>query len=222
MKLPKVTLKVAATLDGKIATRTGQSKWITGEEARKMGHVLRNTHDAILVGINTVLADDPQLTTRGISEGKSPIRVILDSHCRISPQSACLQDDGILSLVAVGTDSPQAKMKALQKKSICVLQAPTPQPHIKWLLTELAQYNITSLLVEGGSQVYASFVRENLADHLVLFLAGKLIGGNEALSWCGDLGFSELRATPRLKIQSMCRVGEDLMICMDFIRNDYV
>lgn len=214
----KVTLKAAATLDGKIATRTGQSKWITGEAARKMGHALRSEHDAILVGINTVLADDPQLTTRGIPQGKSPIRIVLDSRCRISPQSACLQADGTRCLVVVGAESPAAKVKDLQKKSIGVLQAPTSQPQIKWLLAQLAQDKITSLLVEGGSRVHASFIRENLADHLVLFLAGKLIGGRDALSWCGDLGLSELPHAPRLAFQSMRLVGEDLMLCLDFIK----
>ena len=221
MPPPKVTLKAAATLDGKIATRTGQSQWITGAAARKMGHFLRSQHDAILVGINTVLADNPQLTTRGIPHGKSPLRIVLDSQCRISPESACLQDDGTRRLVVVGAESLPAKVQHLQKRSICVLQAPTPQPQIKWLLSELVHYNITHLLVEGGSQVHASFIRENLADHLVLFLAGKVIGGGDALSWCGNLDLSELNLAPRLKLQSMRLVGEDLMLCMDFIRKDY-
>ncbi len=217
----KVTLKAAATLDGKIATKTGQSQWITGEAARQRGHVLRNEHDAILVGINTVFADNPKLTTRGIPGGKSPIRIILDSHCRISPDKACLANDGTQSLVVVGADSAGSKIRALEREHIHILQAPTAQPQIKWLLPELSQYKIEHLLVEGGSQVHASFIRENLADHLVLFLAGKLIGGNDALSWCGDLDCFNLETAPRLKIQSMQMVGEDIMICTEFIRETY-
>lgn len=217
----KVTLKAAATLDGKIATKTGQSKWITGEAARINGHALRSEHDAILVGINTVLADNPQLTTRGIPGGKSPIRVILDSQCRISPDSACLANDGILCLVVVGSHSSAAKIKALENEHIHILQASTAQPQIKWLLPELSRYKITTLLVEGGSRIHASFIRENLADHLVLFLAGKLIGGNDALSWCGNLDCFDLNAAPRLKIRSLRMVGEDMMICTDFIRKNY-
>ena len=222
----KITLKAAATLDGKIATKTGRSKWITGEEARKASHMLRSEHDAIVVGINTVLADNPQLTTRDIPGGQSPMRIILDSQCRIPLDSACLVDDGVLCLVVVGSKSSQSKRKELQKQSAArkhlhLLQAPTPQPQIKWLLPQLAQYKITRLLVEGGSRVHAGFIRENCADHLVLFLSGKLIGGNEALSWCGDMNGMELEKAPRLKIQSMRMVGKDLMIHADFMRELY-
>ena len=222
----KITLKAAATLDGKIATKTGDSKWITGDEARKAVHILRSQHDAIVVGINTVLADNPRLTTRDIPDGKSPVRIILDSQCRIPLGSACLADDGVLCLIVVGSKSLGTKKEALQKQSAAgkhfhLLQAPTPQPQIKWLLPQLAEYKINRLLVEGGSRIHASFIREDCADHLVLFLSGKLIGGNEALCWCGDLNGFELEKSPQLKIQSMRMVGEDMMVHADFIREIY-
>ncbi len=219
---PEVTLKAAATLDGKIATKTGQSKWITGVDARKAGHRLRSEHDAILVGINTVIADNPQLTTRDIAGGQSPIRIVLDSQGRISLESACLQNDGIDCIVVLGSQCSNSRIQILQQDHIHVLQAPTPQPKIKWLLQQLSQYKIESLLVEGGSQVHASFIKEGLADHLVLFLSGKLIGGNDALSWCGDLNCLQLQDAPPLDIQSIRMVGDDVMICADFLRVNYV
>ena len=219
----RITLKAASTLDGKIATKTGQSKWITGKEARKAVHLLRNEHDAILVGINTILADNPQLTTRDVPGGKSPIRIILDSRCQTPPESACLIDDGVLCLVVVGSKSLRSRRDDLRDqcaagKHLHLLQAPTPRPQIKWLLPQLAQYKINRLLVEGGSRVHASFIRENYADHLVLFLSGKLIGGNEALSWCGDLNGLELEKLPQLKIQSMRMIGKDIMVHAGFIK----
>ena len=100
-----VTLKAAATLDGKIATATGHSKWITGEAARQKGHELRNENDAILVGINTVLTDDPELTVRGIQEGSSPVRIVLDSKARIPEQSRVFQQDGVPVVIVTGRNS---------------------------------------------------------------------------------------------------------------------
>ncbi|MBF0280101.1 MAG: dihydrofolate reductase family protein [SAR324 cluster bacterium] len=218
----KVTLKAAATLDGKIATKTGQSKWITGKTARHHAHSLRNEHDAILVGINTVLADNPKLTTRGIPEGRSPIRIILDSQCRISPDSVCLADDGTLCLIVVGSNCEESRIRNFEKKSVQVLKAPTPQPQIQWLLPELSRYKIKSLLVEGGSRIHASFIQENLADQLVLFLSGRLIGGNDSLSWCGNLDCLDLELAPRLKIQSIQMIGEDILVFAEFTREFYV
>jgi len=216
----KITLKVAATLDGKIATKTGQSKWITGEEARKAGHLLRNQHDSILVGINTVLADDPQLTTRGVQDGKSPIRIILDSHGRLSRKNACLKNDGIQCIIVVGTNCSDEKAQELESKNIHILKAPTPRPQIKWLLSQLLKYNIKSILVEGGSQIHASFIREQLVDHLTLFLSGKIFGQDATLSWCGELDCLQIENTPQLKINSMSMVGEDIAIHADFIKNN--
>lgn len=214
----KVTLKAAATLDGKIATKTGQSKWITGEEARAAGHLLRSQHDAILVGINTVLADDPRLTTRGIQGGKSPIRIILDSQCRLSLKNACLKNDGIQCIIVVGTHCLDEKIEELKSKTIHILKAPTPRPQIKWLLPQLSKYNIKSILVEGGSQIHASFIQEQSADHLVLFLSGKLFGQDAALSWCGELNCLHIDNAPQLKINSMSMVGEDIAIHADFTK----
>ncbi|MBF0286530.1 MAG: dihydrofolate reductase family protein [SAR324 cluster bacterium] len=217
----QVTLKAAATLDGKIATKTGQSQWVTGPDARRAGHQLRNEHDAILVGINTIFADDPQLTTREVSGGKSPIRVVLDSQGRISLKNACLQNDGTDCIVVLGSQCPESRIQTLKKDHIHILKAPTPQPEIKWLLKQLSQYKIERLLVEGGSQVHASFIKEGCANHLVLFLAGKLLGGQDALSWCGELDCFQLKDAPPLKIQSIRMVGDDVMICADFLRETY-
>ncbi len=216
---PIITLKAASTLDGKIATETGNSKWITGPEARLEGHRLRAQNDAILVGINTLLTDNPRLNVRGIPGAISPIRIVLDSLGRTPPGCEFLNADGVLCLVVVGAHCEWERLTHLKQSHVAVLQAPTARPQIDWLLSQLAQYNIGQLLVEGGSQVHASFIRARRADHLVLFLAGKLIGGQNALSWCGDLECLQVSEAPRWKIGSIQMVGDDLMINADFIKD---
>lgn len=212
----KVTLKVASTLDGKIATKTGHSQWITEGPARAKGHELRNQHDAILVGVNTVLADNPRLTTRNVSNGRSPIRIILDSKGRTPKDSFCLQNDGVPIIIVTGCQSNLSQNNPFTNPNISVLKAPTLQPEINWLLSELSQYNVTSILVEGGSRIHASFIKAKRADKLVLFLAPKIIGGSDALSWCYDLETIRLDQAPHLRIRSTELVGNDLMICADF------
>ena len=216
-----VTLKAAATLDGKIATKTGHSRWITGEDARQKAHEMRHNHDAILVGINTVLADNPRLTTRNVKNGKSPIRVILDSNCRIPPDSLCLNDDGIPVFIVVGSDAPLHKIDSITQRNIRVLKAPTPMPQIRWLLSSLLERNIQTLMVEGGSRIHASFIKEHLADQLVLFLAPKIIGGNEALSWCHELECLSVDNAAQLNIKTVQPIGKDWMVCAEFLKEKH-
>ncbi|MGK5092470.1 RibD family protein [Deltaproteobacteria bacterium TL4] len=211
-----VTLKIASTLDGKIATQTGHSRWITGETARLRAHELRSQHEAILVGINTVLADNPRLTTRNIEGGRSPIRIILDSHGRIPLESHCLQQDGIPVILATGCQVEAKTIKALQDAKIQVISAPTPRPTIEWLLSQLKSYSITSLLVEGGSQIHASFIQAQRVDRLVLFMAPKIIGGTQSLSWCGELGCFQVDQAPQVSIDAITPLGDDIMICAHF------
>ena len=141
-----VTLKAAATLDGKIATATGHSKWITGEVARQKGHELRNENDAVLVGINTVLADDPELTVRGIDRGRSPVRIVLDSKGRIPEQSRVFQEDGVPVVIVTGNHAPLRKWPELSK--LTILTAPARTPDILWVLSEIRKLGMNSLLVE--------------------------------------------------------------------------
>ena len=174
-----VTLKAAATLDGKIATATGHSKWITGEAARQKGHELRNENDAVLVGINTVLTDDPELTVRGIDGGRSPVRIVLDSKGRIPEQSRVFQEDGVPVVIVTGNHAPLRKWPELAE--LTILTAPTRTPDILWVLSEIRKLGMNSLLVEGGSLIHASFIKSNTVDKLASFLAPKVIGGQEEI-----------------------------------------
>ena len=131
----KVTLKAALTLDGKIATASGHSKWITGEAARHKVHELRNKNDAVLVGINTVIADDPELTVRGIEKGNSPVRIVLDSKARIPENSRIFQNDGTPVIIATGNKALSRKWPNLP--DLKILTAPTATPEITWILSEL-------------------------------------------------------------------------------------
>jgi diaminohydroxyphosphoribosylaminopyrimidine deaminase/5-amino-6-(5-phosphoribosylamino)uracil reductase len=205
-----VTLKAAATLDGKIATATGHSKWITGEAARQKGHELRNENDAVLVGINTVLTDDPELTVRGIDGGRSPVRIVLDSKGRIPEQSRVFQEDGVPVVIVTGNHAPLRKWPELAE--LTILTAPTRTPVILWVLSEIRKLGMNSLLVEGGSLIHASFIKSNTVDQLALFLAPKVIGGQEALSWCGNLEVDTVNEAPQLEISSVTALGEDWMV----------
>ena len=210
-----VTLKAAATLDGKIATKTGESQWITGPAARKLGHWLRHTHDAMLVGINTVLADNPALTTRGIPEGRHPVRVVLDSYGRLPENSRLLAEDGVSVFVATGRDAQNDGF--CERPHVTVLQATTVRPELSWVLDQLAERGHRKVLIEGGSQLHASALVANLPNRLVLFLAPKVIGGQAALGWCGEWGAEGLADTTRWSIRTHRSVGEDLMIVADYL-----
>jgi len=205
-----VTLKAAATLDGKIATSTGHSKWITGEAARQKGHALRNGNDAILVGINTVLADDPALTVRGIDGVRSPVRIVFDSNGRIPEQSRIFQADGVPVVIITGSHAPLRSWPELA--DLTILTAPIRTPDILWVLSEISKLGLNSLLVEGGSLIHASFIKSNTVDQPALFLAPKVIGGQEALSWCGNLGVDSVDDAPQMEISSVTALGEDWMI----------
>ncbi|MEC9229214.1 MAG: RibD family protein, partial [SAR324 cluster bacterium] len=177
----QVTLKAAITLDGKIASAGGDSKWITGESARLEGHRLRSQHDAILVGINTVLKDNPSLTTRGIPNGRSPTRIILDSKGKLPSDSKVLEDDGVQVIQVIGNEINPATIKS--GKNVEILRTPSAQPEPLWLLEQLEMKGIRSLLVEGGAKVHGSFIKSGCVTSLQLFIAPKVIGGQSAFSW---------------------------------------
>ena len=206
----KVTLKAAITLDGKIATASGHSKWITGEAARQKVHELRNQNDAVLVGINTVIADDPELTVRGITNGNSPVRIVLDSMARIPENSKIFKSDGTPVIIFTGNKALSRKWPDL--KDITILTSPTSTPEIKWILSELQNLGLKSLLVEGGSFINSSFIRSGAVDRLLLFIGAKIIGGQDALSWCGELGVDQLDQAMQIDISSISAVGEDWLI----------
>lgn len=206
--LPFVTLKYAQSLDGRIATSTGDSRWISSERARRFAHRLRAIHDAVLVGIGTVLADDPQLTVRMI-KGRNPLRVIIDSHLRIPQEAKVLQGDAP-TLIATASVAPKEKAQALRQMGIEVVEVGGERVELSRLLKELASRGVLSLLVEGGQGVITSFLREGLADELVVIVAPLLIGrGVEAI---GDLGVRTLREAKTLRGVKLRRIGQDWVL----------
>ncbi len=210
--LPYVTLKSATSLDGKVATVTGESKWITGEEARKDVHQFRHTHDAILVGVNTVIKDNPSLTTRLDAGGKNPIRVILDSTLRMPLESGLIRDKAAQTIIVTGTGAELEKAKQFEEQGIELIKLGTAKIGIKEMLKELGERGITSLYVEGGAEVHGSFLREKAFQRVITYIAPKLIGGRNAPSAYGGDGIAHLGETVPLKIIGVKQIGQDIRI----------
>ncbi len=210
--LPWVTLKWAQSLDGRIATFTGDSRWISGPESLKLAHVLRAEHDAVLAGINTVLTDDPQLTVRHI-RGHHPTRVILDSALRFPTKAAMLTDGKARILIATSQSAPEDKIRALKILGAEVLTVPGErgQLDLNALLKELGQRGILYLLVEGGSKVIASFIQQGLFDEIVCIIAPSLIGADGIAS---TGAFAVARMDNVVKLQTVQRkaFGRDIVV----------
>jgi len=193
-KMPFVALKTAMTLDGKIATRTGASQWITNEASRRRVHEYRDIYDSILVGIGTVLHDDPSLTTRlPDGTGKNPVRIIVDSQAR-TPLSAKVVCDGqAKTIVAVTEQAPEARVKALEAAGVEIIRAGSgAHVDLKALLQKLGEREICSVFVEGGGSVNFSLLEAGLVDKVYAFIAPKFIGGREALTPVEGEGFASL------------------------------
>jgi len=212
---PFIISQVAMTLDGKIATYTGHSKWVTCDETQLVVHKLRNKVDAILVGINTVLADDPLLTTRLPEEsGKNPIRVILDSNLRL-PEDAKVTDCSVAKTwVVTKEDADPERVHMLQQKGIEVLFVPVNRfgLDLHALSEMLYQRGVTDLLVEGGSEVNGSFLRANLIDKWMIYIAPKVLGGRKSISPYGGSDIELMDEALRVKIHSVQQIGEDICI----------
>jgi diaminohydroxyphosphoribosylaminopyrimidine deaminase / 5-amino-6-(5-phosphoribosylamino)uracil reductase len=212
---PWVTLKAATTLDGRIATRSGESQWITGDEAREHAMRLRAGHDAVLVGLGTVQMDNPRLTVRGVvAEGPAlqPARVVLDSRARIDPQAALLAADGARRLVVVGSKAPSTRVKALQALGAEVLACATQRPEPAEYLRLLRSAGIRALLVEGGARVHANLIAQGAADELFLYVAGCMIGDDTAPAWCGPLGAERLEDAHRVRLDPPQAIGADVLL----------
>ncbi|MDA1648293.1 MULTISPECIES: bifunctional diaminohydroxyphosphoribosylaminopyrimidine deaminase/5-amino-6-(5-phosphoribosylamino)uracil reductase RibD [unclassified Bacillus cereus group] len=211
-KRPFVTIKTAMSLDGKTATVTGESKWITGEEARADVHQYRHTHDAILVGVNTVIADNPHLTTRIPNGGQNPIRVILDTHLRTPPSSHVITDSLAPTWIMVGRDVNKEKIASYESENITIFQMKTKQIEIQDVLDLLGEKQILSLFVEGGQTVHANFLQTKYFNEIVTYISPKLIGGSNAPTLFGGNGFSTLQDALSLEIQEMKQIGNDIKI----------
>jgi diaminohydroxyphosphoribosylaminopyrimidine deaminase/5-amino-6-(5-phosphoribosylamino)uracil reductase len=211
---PLVTLKWAMSLDGKLATRTGSSQWITSEAARAEGHRLRNTHDAVLVGLGTARRDDPALTCR-IPEGRDPLRIVLDSGLRFSETWRMLRTGQQAPLI-VGTkaasEADRARLEhAGAEVMICEADA-AGHVDLSALLDHLGGRGVLSLLVEGGAEVHASFLADGLADRIQAFVAPVLIGGVQAPGPVGGLGVASVDAALRVKNPQHRTVGPDIVV----------
>ena len=204
-----LSLKVAVTLDGKIATGSGNSKWITGPNARQLVHRLRHEHQAILIGSETLLKDDPSLNTRDIHQGISPIKVILDGRARMPRQAKCLRDNESKTIWVVGRKAPEPDWEL--PSNLIRLTSPGVRPEISWVLSQLENFDIHSILVEGGAQIHASFLKSKLVDKIYLFLAPRVLG-NEGLSWCGALGIENLMDTLNFRIIRIEQLNPDLLL----------
>lgn len=211
-KIPYITLKFAMTADGKIAAANGDSKWITSECSRHDTHQLRDKHDAIVVGIETILTDNPNLTTRLPQGGKNPIRIILDTHLRIPAQANVIKDQQAKTIVFCGSAASREKEEKLLNNHIKVIRLENEQIDLKEVVEILGRYGIMSILVEGGSTIHFSFIREKLIDELIIYMAPKILGGSNAISSVGGEGFSHISKSFPLTFTSVEQVGEDIKI----------
>ncbi|MDO4988177.1 MAG: bifunctional diaminohydroxyphosphoribosylaminopyrimidine deaminase/5-amino-6-(5-phosphoribosylamino)uracil reductase RibD [Synergistes sp.] len=203
---PWVTVKCAASLDGKTALSNGESKWITCEESLARVHAMRAKNDAILTGIGTVMADDPELNVRRC-DGRDPMRVILDRSLRISENAKVLRG-GAMIFTSQSADSRKADM--LKAKGAIIERITDGSAFLSEVLHRLAEKGVNYLMVEAGSAVTSSFIRENLADEFALFLAPKIIGKGRGI--CDENEFEKLSCVPKLKDIQYEKSGSDLLI----------
>ncbi len=211
--IPFVTLKFAQTLDGRIASTTGDSRWISSEPSLKLAHRLRSLHDAVLVGVGTVLSDDPQLTVRQV-EGRNPLRIVTDSRLRIPLSSKILRDQQIApTIIATTSQADRGKLSSLTQMGIEILMVEEDKEgkvDPEELLKKLGQRDFSSILVEGGATLITSFIRQKLADRFVVILGPKIMG--KGIDAVGDLGISAVEGALKLSFVRTYRSGEDLII----------
>ncbi|MFC0559779.1 bifunctional diaminohydroxyphosphoribosylaminopyrimidine deaminase/5-amino-6-(5-phosphoribosylamino)uracil reductase RibD [Halalkalibacter alkalisediminis] len=207
---PFVTLKSATTLDGKTATVTRKSKWITGPEAREDVHRYRHTHDAILVGIGTVLADDPSLTTRLANGGRNPIRVVLDRRLRTPISAKLVQDQEAPTWILTVADPSLKKREELEKFGVEIVQL--SDDSIESILQVLGTKGVTSLFVEGGAEVNGSFLKAKAVNQVITYLAPKLFGGHASPTAIGGEGIDEVEEALELDIAEVTKIGKDIKV----------
>lgn len=211
-KQPYVTLKAAMTLDGKTASATGDSRWVTGEKSREDVHKQRDIHDAILVGVNTVLADDPQLTVRLKEKGKNPVRVILDTSLK-TPRTAKILNAESPVWIFCGSNADRNTEKWFAAHShIKVFRATESKILLTEVLNTLGNQDIQSLYVEGGSTIHSQFVREKCFQECHWYIAPKLLGGTDAYSPVGGFSPFSMNEAVSLEFIQTERLGQDLKI----------
>ncbi len=222
--LPFVISKCAATLDGRIATRIGDSKWVTGEAAREYVHELRHAVDAILVGINTVRMDDPSLTTRLKDRpGKDPRRVILDAMLSMDPQAAMLrQESDSDTIIFCGSNANATRREELSRRGAVVVEAPEMGGYLNldFICRHLGGMGVSSLLIEGGGHIHASAIQAGIVDKVYLFYAPKILGGDDGIPMFAGPGPDLMADSIQLKDVEVRRFDNDILVegyVMDFL-----
>lgn len=214
---PSVTVKLAQTLDGRIATRTGHSQWISGPQSLALAHELRASHDAVLVGVGTVLQDNPRLTVR-LAAGRDPLRVVADSSARTPLECHLLTEDACRTVIAASEAAPRDRVAAIRRRGARVLSTrggADGRLDLADLLTRLGAEDIRSVMVEGGAQIVTSLLRGGLVDRMVISIAPKLVGaGLEAI---GDLGIRQLTEALTFDRTEVRRLGDDIIFDGDLV-----
>jgi len=214
---PHVTLKLATTLDGRIATRDGSSRYISCEPSRRRVHRMRALSDCVMVGIGTALADDPLLLPRAVRARRPPLRVVVDTHARLSLTSRLVQSAACGPVVvAAGEAADPARVARLGDAGVEVLRLATEAGRVSMpsLLGVLAQRGCASLLVEGGAGLSASLLSARLVDQLILFVAPCLLADPKAIPWCADLGLRTLADCMAFTLETISRSGQDIMLSL--------
>jgi diaminohydroxyphosphoribosylaminopyrimidine deaminase/5-amino-6-(5-phosphoribosylamino)uracil reductase len=214
-KIPFVTAKCAQTLDGKIATSTGDSKWITSAETRNYARKKRHDFDAIMVGINTVLADNPQLDP---SPKKSNFRkIVVDSKLQTSLKSRLFEGTKASNVIIATTKkSSRSKREQFIKKGVQILLAPAKGKNahvdLKWLMKELAKQEISNLLIEGGGRLIGRALKDGLVDKMMIYIAPKIVGDQGAISSIAGLNITKIGQALELKDMKLQKLGTDLLL----------
>jgi diaminohydroxyphosphoribosylaminopyrimidine deaminase/5-amino-6-(5-phosphoribosylamino)uracil reductase len=207
---PYVTLKLATTLDGRIATKTGDSQWITGPQARRAVHAMRARYDAVMVGAGTARADDPQLNVRGMGDVRQPVRVVISKSLELPSKSKLLATSETLPVWLV--HGPDADGAALGQTGVQLVAGKLDNGEVDLAdaMTQLAEKGLTRIFCEGGGRLASSLLRNNLVDELIMFTAGVAIGA-DGLPSLGEMGLEKLSDAPRFSLLSSQRVGSDIM-----------
>ncbi|CAM3967564.1 bifunctional diaminohydroxyphosphoribosylaminopyrimidine deaminase/5-amino-6-(5-phosphoribosylamino)uracil reductase RibD [Paenibacillus alkaliterrae] len=212
-KMPFVTLKTASTLDGKIASHTGDSRWVTGAVAREQVHTLRHQHEAIMVGIGTVLADDPLLNTRASVPAINPVRIIVDSTLRLPLSARVVTDRSIRTIVLASGHAAVDKRKSLEAAGVEVMECGNEaKVDLEIAMQKLGELEIGSILLEGGGLLNGAMLEAGLIDKIMLYFAAKIIGGEQAPGTFSFNGFEKMADAIELEQVKVEMAGEDICV----------
>jgi len=218
-RVPYVVMKMAMSADGKIATRTGDSKWVSGDKSRRLVHRMRSESDAVMVGAGTIKKDDPRLTAR-IRGGHNPIRVIVDSDLCLDPKASFMRDaDGANVIIATTETAKKQKggnrIAKFESLGARILFCGKRDVDLKRLVRELGKLGIQSVLMEGGSELNGSAIEAGIVDRVYFFIAPKIVGGREAKGPVGGRGIEKMSRALRLKNMKIEKIGEDWLLTAD-------